>query len=66
MCAIIIAASKLRLMDVTWFNPLSKDAEDVSSDDMKVLYEKIVASIIVACRHTKGPGTGVASPYGTV
>jgi hypothetical protein len=42
MCSIIIAASKWRLMDVTGFNPLSKDAEDVRSDDMKVLDDKIV------------------------
>jgi hypothetical protein len=27
MCAIIIAASKLKVTDVTGFNPLSKDAE---------------------------------------
>jgi hypothetical protein len=27
---------------------------------------KAIASIIVSCRHTKGPGSGVSSPYGTV
>jgi hypothetical protein len=43
VCAIIIAASKLGLMDVTGSNPLSKDAEDMSSDEMKVLDEKIAA-----------------------
>jgi hypothetical protein len=43
MCAIIIAASKLRLTDVTGFNPLSKDAEDVSSDEIKVLDNEISA-----------------------
>jgi hypothetical protein len=43
MSAIIIAPSKLRLTGVTWFNPLSKDAKDVRSDEMKVLDEKIVA-----------------------
>jgi hypothetical protein len=37
MCAIIIAVSKLRVTYVTCFNPLSKDAEDMSSDEMKVL-----------------------------
>jgi hypothetical protein len=33
MCAIIIAASKLRFTDVTGFNPLSTDWEDVTDDD---------------------------------
>jgi hypothetical protein len=37
MCVIIIAASKLKVTDVTGFNPLSKDTEDMSSDEMKVL-----------------------------
>jgi hypothetical protein len=41
MCAIIISASKLKVKDVTGFNPLSKDAEDVSCDDMKVLEDEI-------------------------
>jgi hypothetical protein len=41
MCAISIAASKLKVTDVMGFNPLSKDAEDVSSDDMKVLEDGI-------------------------
>jgi hypothetical protein len=41
MCAIIIEASKLTVTDVTGFNPLSKDAEEVSSDDMKVLKDEI-------------------------
>jgi hypothetical protein len=41
MCAIIITASKLKVTDVTGFNPLSKDAEDTSSDEMKVLEEEI-------------------------
>jgi hypothetical protein len=41
ICAIIIAASKLKVTDVTGFNPLSKDEEDVSSDDMKVLEDEI-------------------------
>jgi hypothetical protein len=40
-CAIIIAASKLKVTDVTGFTPLSKDAEDTSSDEMKVLEEEI-------------------------
>jgi hypothetical protein len=43
MCATLIAASKLKLTDVTGFNPLSKDAEDVSSDEMKVLDDEIAA-----------------------
>jgi hypothetical protein len=43
MCAILIAASKLRLTDVTGFTPLSTDAEDVSSAGMKVLYYEIAA-----------------------
>jgi hypothetical protein len=41
MCAIIIAASKLKVTDVTGFNPLSKDTEDMSSDEMKVLEAEI-------------------------
>jgi hypothetical protein len=41
MCAIIITASKLKVTDVTGFNSLSKDAEDTSSDEMKVLEEEI-------------------------
>jgi hypothetical protein len=32
MCAIIIAASKLKVMDVTGFNPLSEDAQDVCGE----------------------------------
>jgi hypothetical protein len=43
MCAIIIAASKLKLTDMIGPNPLSKDAEDVSSDKMKVLNDEIEA-----------------------
>jgi hypothetical protein len=41
MCAIIIAASKLKVTYVTGFNPLSKDAEDVSRNDTKVLEDEI-------------------------
>jgi hypothetical protein len=41
MRAIIIAASKLKGTDVTGFNPLSKDAEDVSISDIKVLEDEI-------------------------
>jgi hypothetical protein len=41
MFAIIIAASKLKVTDVTGFNPLSKDAEDMSSDEMKALEAEI-------------------------
>jgi hypothetical protein len=40
-CAIIIASSKLKVTDVTGFNPLSKDADDASSDDMKVLEDEV-------------------------
>jgi hypothetical protein len=43
MCAILIVASKLKLMDVTGFTSLSKDAEDVSIDEMKVLDDEIEA-----------------------
>jgi hypothetical protein len=41
MCAIIISASKLKVIDVAGFNPLSKDTDDVSSNDMKVLEDEI-------------------------
>jgi hypothetical protein len=41
MCAIIITASKLKVTDVTGFNPLSKDAEGMISNEMKVLEEEI-------------------------
>jgi hypothetical protein len=34
MCAIIIAAYKLRVTDATGVNPLSKDPEDVNNEDM--------------------------------
>jgi hypothetical protein len=39
ICAIKITASKLKVTYVTGFNPLSKDAEDMSSVEMKVLEE---------------------------
>jgi hypothetical protein len=41
MCVIIIAASKLKVTDVLGFNPLSKDADDMISDKIKVLEEEI-------------------------
>jgi hypothetical protein len=41
MCAIIIAASKLRVTDVCGFNPLSKVGLDVSDDDMQGLEKEI-------------------------
>jgi hypothetical protein len=41
MCAIIIAPSKLKVTDATGYNPLSVDARDVSSDDMKQLEAEI-------------------------
>jgi hypothetical protein len=34
MCAIIIAPSKLHVTDVTWFNPLSMDGEDITYANM--------------------------------
>jgi hypothetical protein len=43
MCAIIIAASKLKVTDVTGFNPLSEDAQDVCGEEMKALQEEINA-----------------------
>jgi hypothetical protein len=43
VCTIIVAASKLKVTDATGFNPLSKDAEDTSSDEIKVLEEDIEA-----------------------
>jgi hypothetical protein len=41
MCAIIIMASKLKVTDVTGYNPLYVDARDVISYDMKQLEEKL-------------------------
>jgi hypothetical protein len=41
VCAIIIAASKLKVAYVTGFNPLAKDAADVISNNMKVLEDEI-------------------------
>jgi hypothetical protein len=41
MCAIIIAASKLRVTDVTGFNLLSTDGEDVIDGDMSGLAKEI-------------------------
>jgi hypothetical protein len=41
MCAIIIAASKSKDTDVTRFNPLSEDAQDVCGEEMKALQEEI-------------------------
>jgi hypothetical protein len=37
MCAIIISVSKLKVTDVTGYNPLSVDTRDKRSDDMKQL-----------------------------
>jgi hypothetical protein len=37
VCAIIIATSKLRVTDVMGFNPSSKDAEDITDEDMQGL-----------------------------
>jgi hypothetical protein len=44
MCAIIIAASKLKVTDITGFNPLYVDATYVNSDDMKKLEEEIAST----------------------
>jgi hypothetical protein len=41
ICAIIIAASKLKVTDVMGFNPLSENAQDVCGEEMKVLQEEI-------------------------
>jgi hypothetical protein len=41
MCVIIITASKLKVTGVLGCNPLSKDTEDSSSDEMEVLEEEI-------------------------
>jgi hypothetical protein len=41
MCAIIIAASKLRVTSVCSFNPLSKYGEDISDEDMQGLDKDI-------------------------
>jgi hypothetical protein len=43
MFAIIIATSKLKVTDVTGFNPLSDDAQDVCGEEMKALKEEINA-----------------------
>jgi hypothetical protein len=43
MCAIIIAASKLKVTDVTGFNPLSEDAQEVCGEEIKALQEEINA-----------------------
>jgi hypothetical protein len=43
MCAIIIAASKLKVTDVTGFNPLSEYAQNLCGEEMKALQEDINA-----------------------
>jgi hypothetical protein len=43
MCAIVIAASKLKVTDVTGYNPLSSDGQDICGEAMKVLEEEIHA-----------------------
>jgi hypothetical protein len=43
MCAIIIAASILKVTDATGFNPLSEDAQNVCGEEMKALQEEINA-----------------------
>jgi hypothetical protein len=42
-CAIIIAVSKLKVRDVTGYNPLSSDGQDICGEAMKVLEEEIHA-----------------------
>jgi hypothetical protein len=41
MCAIIIAASKIQVTNVCIFNPLSKDREDLSNEDMQGFENKL-------------------------
>jgi hypothetical protein len=43
MCAIIIAASKLKVTDVTGYNPLSSDGQDICGEAMKVVEEDMHA-----------------------
>jgi hypothetical protein len=43
MCTIIIVALKLKVTDVTGFNPLSSDGQDICGEEMKVLEEEIHA-----------------------
>jgi hypothetical protein len=43
MCAIIIAASKLKVTDVTGYKPLSSDGQDICGEAMKLLEEEIHA-----------------------
>jgi hypothetical protein len=43
MCAIVIAASKLKVTDVTGYNPLSSDGQDICGEAMKVLEDEIHA-----------------------
>jgi hypothetical protein len=43
MCAIIISESKLKVTDVTGYNPLSSDGQDVCGEAMKVLKKEIHA-----------------------
>jgi hypothetical protein len=42
MCTLIIAASKLKVSDVVGSNPLSKDTEEMISNEVKVLEEEVV------------------------
>jgi hypothetical protein len=44
MCAIIVAASKLKVTDVTGYDPLSEDAQDICGEQMKALQEEINAT----------------------
>jgi hypothetical protein len=44
MCAIIIAASKLKVTNVMGFNPFSENAQDICGEEMKALQEEINAT----------------------
>jgi hypothetical protein len=41
ICAIFIAASKLKVTDVTGYNPLPNDGRDICGEEMKMLEEEI-------------------------
>jgi hypothetical protein len=59
MCAITIAASKLKVADVTEFNPLSEDAQDVCGEEMKALQKEINA---IKDEHSNG--ANIMFPFG--
>jgi hypothetical protein len=59
MCAIIIAASRLKVTDVTGFNLLSSDGQDMCGDEMKVLEE-----YIHGIKYGKSNGADRMFPFG--